>query len=109
MSSSTTDDRPAIAFVPERDADVILKSSDGINFSVRRLSLQASCEVFDGMFASASSFKSDEDGATGLPVIKLDEKGADLDLLLRFVIREQDRRTTDGKPMPQKDIMRSAR
>lgn len=94
MSSST------ILYVADPKADVVLRSSDGIDFLVQRVVLQVNSEVFDGMFASSSGEVGEKDEKTGFPVVKLDEKGEDLDFLLRFIVRGQVK--TDLLTMPLK-------
>lgn len=87
---------PYIAFVPDPKADVILKSSDSHFFPIRRSSLQSCSDVFDGMFASLSDAEAEKGPTTGLPLVRLDDKGTDLDVFLRFVIRDQVPRGLDG-------------
>lgn len=84
-----------ILFVAEPGADVVVQSSDKITFAVRRVSLQASSDVFESMFNSASEDAEVTDSKTGLPLIKLDDKGDDLDLFFRASIRGQDKSGLD--------------
>lgn len=88
---TTTTAESSSLYVADPKADAVLRSSDGIDFLVRRVSLQANSEVFDGMFDSSSGEVGEKDKETGFPVVKLEEKGEDLDLLLRFVVRAQAR------------------
>lgn len=90
---------PALAYVPDPKADLILKSSDGTTFPVRRVFLQTSSEVFEDMFASFSDVGSEKENSTGLPVVKLEETGADLDVFLRFITRDQPRPSEGGAPI----------
>lgn len=83
-------DKPLIGpFIVDPKADVVLLSADDERFPVRRISLQANSDVFEGMFDSCSDEASEIDADTGLPVAKLDDAGKDLDLLLRLVVRGQ--------------------
>ena len=84
MSSSSK-----IVFVAEPRADVVLVSSDDIRFPVRKVSLQANSDVFDDMFTTSSGVDGEKDKNSGLPVIKIDEKGEDIDFLLRLFTVKQ--------------------
>ena len=87
--SSTTDAKPTILYVADPKADIVLRSSDGIEFLVRRVVLQVNSEVFEGMFEASSGDLGEKDTKTGFPVIKLDEAAKELDLLLRWMSRDQ--------------------
>lgn len=94
----------ALFFVPEAKADVILQSSDGYTFPVRQLSLQAASDVFEEVFASfADGFATDEE--TGFPLVTVQDKAIDLDLFLRFVVRDQDRRAPGGGHLSIEETM----
>ena len=56
----------------------------------RQISLQANSEVFDGMFAVPPP-KEQQHTVKGLPVVKVGEEGAGLELLLRFITPNQKR------------------
>lgn len=103
MSAAASAAEPALAFVAEPAADLLLRSSDGFDFPVRRISLQANCDVFDGMFAAGSDDAAERDDKTGLTLVKLEESGAELDLFLRFIIRDQVRFPDGGTPLSLKD------
>lgn len=74
------------------NADIVLRSSDGINFRVHKLILSEASPVFEGMFAlpqpAASSRDSESNTAhadcDGLPVVAVTEKGKTLENLLRI-------------------------
>jgi hypothetical protein len=87
--STTSKTSPKIFFVAEPRADVVLLSSDNVRFLIRKISLQAPSDVFDEMFSTLSGEIDIKDEETGLPVIQLSEKAADLDALLCLVVRNQ--------------------
>lgn len=99
MSTLHTDAKPAIAFVADPKADIILESSDGVPFPIRRVHLQSSCEVFDGMLSAATGHDDEKDKKTGLTVVKLEDKASELDIFLRFIDRDQIRRSVSGEPL----------
>ncbi|KAI0954677.1 hypothetical protein AcW1_006488 [Taiwanofungus camphoratus] len=74
------------------NADIVLRSSDGIDFRVHKLILSEASPVFEGMFAlpqlAASSRDSESNTAhadcDGLPVVAVTEKGKTLENLLRI-------------------------
>ena len=68
-------------------ADIVLQSSDGVQYRVRRLYLAAGCGLFDDMFQVAEGGSSE--GVGGLPVVELAEPSSDLDLFLPFLVRGQ--------------------
>lgn len=98
--SSAPVDKPELAFVAEPRADVVLKSSDGHTFPVRRVSLQANSDVFDGMFDAASDSPGNlKDKTTILPLIPLDGTARGLDVLLRFILPKQIRPDRASLPL----------
>ena len=96
--SSASSIQSKILFVSEPRADVVLVSSDGLRFLVRKVSLQANSDFFDGMFATLDGQTSETDEETGLPAIKLDDKGSDIDALLCCCVLKQPR--SDLADMP---------
>jgi hypothetical protein len=95
----------SLAFVVDPKADIILKSSDGTSFPVRRLYLQAASEVFEEMLSSGSDDKAEKDKGTGLPVVTLQDSAKELDVFLRYIDRDQDRRSKGGKPLSLDETM----
>ena len=79
----------------DADADVILRSSDGVDFRVYKVILSKASLFFKDMFTlpppspdSQDDYKDDyKDGA---PIITLSEDSASLDLLLRFCYPVED-------------------
>ena len=96
----------ALAFVADPKADIVLKSADGTSFPIRKVHLQSSCDVFDGMLSAGSDDKAEKDKKTGLPVIKLDDKTSELDIFLRFIDRDQKRLSETGDPLSLDETMR---
>lgn len=106
MSFPTPATRASIVFVADPAADLILKSSDGVWFPIRRVFLQAASEVFDGMLSTGTGSNADaKDPKTGLVVVQLDDKAAELDILLRFIDRDQSRVSKEGKPLSLGETM----
>lgn len=99
MSSSTTS--TPVLYIADPKADVVLVSSDGVKFPIRRVCLQAASEVFDDMFDTASAQAGEKDGQTDLPVVKLDDTAEELDLILRLIVRGQQIPTIPGLPAEQ--------
>lgn len=87
---------PAVTFVPDPKADLLLKSSDGVTFPIRRVFLQASSDVFEDMLSAGADDKTERDKKTGLPIIKLEDKASELDIFLRFIDKDQSRRNLAG-------------
>ncbi|TFY53002.1 hypothetical protein EVJ58_g9692 [Rhodofomes roseus] len=67
-------------------ADVILKSSDGVNFRVRKAILAETSSVFDGMFSLPTEQSAEADGAgtPALQVVDMTEDSATLEGFLRL-------------------------
>ncbi|KZT63311.1 hypothetical protein DAEQUDRAFT_149371 [Daedalea quercina L-15889] len=67
-------------------ADVILQSSDGVNFRVRTAILSEASPVFESMFSlpAQQSAKADHDSASGLAVVPVSEDSTTLKALLRL-------------------------
>jgi len=76
-------------YVADPRADIVVRSSNGIDFLVRRAFLEVHSEVFDAMFATASEDVGEKDPKTNLPVVKLVEKGEHIDLFLRLIVGGQ--------------------
>lgn len=66
------------------NADVILRSSDEVDFRVHKLILSVASPVFDSMFPFPHPTVSAEDNQDGLPVVRLAENCRTLDNLLRI-------------------------
>ena len=90
MSSSSTT-QPTILYVADPKADLVLRSSDGVEFLVRRVVLQVSSQLFDDMFLTGSDQQSQRDTTTGFPIVEIDVEADVLDLILRSVVRDQRR------------------
>lgn len=99
MSSTPLDNESSLVFVADPNADIIVVSSDGVQFLVRKLYLQAASDVFDGMVSAGAGDSSEKDDRTGLPVVKLDDKASELDIFLRFIDKDQSRRNQAGDPL----------
>ncbi|KAJ8518373.1 hypothetical protein ONZ45_g4571 [Pleurotus djamor] len=63
------------------DADIILRSSDGVEFRAHKLVLSLASPVFDDMFSMPQPKPSNED--TTLPIVQFDEDSVTLEILLR--------------------------
>jgi hypothetical protein len=99
---------PQLEFVDDPRADIVLQSSDGVSFAIRRVHLQSSCEVFDGMLSIGTDEKDEKhekDEKTGLPVVKLQDIAKQLDIFLRFIDRDQTRLKKTGEPLTLDETM----
>lgn len=70
-------------------ANIILRSSDGVHFRVRKGILAEASVVFDDMFSHAkpstsASLTCGEETLDGVPIISMEETGAVLDCILRL-------------------------
>lgn len=83
---STQQSRKASAPFDRDDADLILRSSDNIDFHVHRVILTLASPVFEGMF----SIPQPPDMGSGRPVVDVSEDGEALDVLLRVCYPEPD-------------------
>lgn len=90
MSPSPPDPKDATAPFNDRNADVILRSGDCVDFRVYRVVLSLASPVFNSMFTlptpSASSISTshdDDDHRDGLAIIALSEDAVTLDHILR--------------------------
>ena len=87
MSTSALSFSDAAAPFDHQLADVILRSSDNIDFRVFKLFLSLASPVFETMFGLPQPSEGvDPDGETkdGLPVVPVSEDSKTLDVLLRF-------------------------
>ncbi|KZV68305.1 hypothetical protein PENSPDRAFT_562874, partial [Peniophora sp. CONT] len=70
------------------DADVILRSSDNVDFRVHKLILSIASPFFEQMFRLPTPpppEKEDESWHAGLPLVPMTESGATIELVLRFM------------------------
>ena len=63
-------------------ADVILRSSNKVDFKVHKVILAEASSVFESMFALPGNSTSDEDGVTALPVVPMQDTAEVLHALL---------------------------
>jgi hypothetical protein len=69
-------------------SDVVLRSSDGVDFFVHMVTLSVSSSVFGGLFripTPAITSPDRDDIRDGLPVVRLSETSRTLDSVLRFI------------------------
>lgn len=66
------------------NADIILRSSDDVDFRAHKLILSMASPVFESMFPFPHPAASAEDNQDGLPIVRLAEKCRTLDSLLRI-------------------------
>lgn len=90
MRISPTEIKDAPAPFDDRDADVILRSCDLVDFRVFKLVLSLASPVFKSMFTlpqapshSQTAMVTDDDHRDGLPVVRLSEDGRTLEDMLR--------------------------
>jgi len=67
------------------DADIVLRSSDSLDFRLPKLFITKSSSVLNGLIQAASGL-SNADAGTSLPVVHLSESGKILHSLLTFVL-----------------------
>lgn len=69
-------------------ADVVLQSSDGVQYRLRRVFLVAASRFFDDLFTVAGGKTNPSSLEQELPVVPVEETSADLDLFVPFLCRE---------------------
>ncbi|KAL4065688.1 hypothetical protein V8B97DRAFT_1118566 [Scleroderma yunnanense] len=87
MSASPATPSYAVSPFDHPRADVILRSSDNIDFRVFKLFLSLASPVFETMFGlpqPAEGESADEETRDGLPVVPVSEASKTLDALMRF-------------------------
>ena len=86
MSATTTDSGCARAPFDHSKGDIILRSSDGINFRVIKLFLSLASPFFETLFSipQPAEANGDQEVRDGLAVIPVTEDSKTLDSLLRF-------------------------
>ncbi|KZT21618.1 hypothetical protein NEOLEDRAFT_1121083 [Neolentinus lepideus HHB14362 ss-1] len=85
MSDPQPDSIPADAPFDRPDADVIIRSSDNVDFRMFKLMLSVASPVFAGMFTlprAVEEASADKEG--GLPVVRVTEDRKAVDILLRL-------------------------
>ncbi|OBZ74921.1 hypothetical protein A0H81_05180 [Grifola frondosa] len=78
---------PASSPFDRADADIIIRSSDGVDFRVHKTTLAMSSPLFDGMFnvpQPATLADEDTHPESGLPLLRFTEDHQTLDSLLRL-------------------------
>ena len=85
MASVTADEDTTPGFPFDNpDADIILRSSDNVDFRMYKLDLRRCSPFFAAMFTLPQPLSSAEQSEDGIPVIPMSESAVLLRILLRF-------------------------